>query len=173
MTWNESEGVWEFDMPESNVELQMLYYSLTGVTLAGGSSAGGTATLLKEDYSPLTADDKVKEDERFVLLVDKTEGYDFGVTMSTGEKAAMTEFTADEYKDYIDYAKEQGIAVSPNTVMKWVTMPHVDTDVLTMTMDMQKQKTFTMLYQPTDAATDVWVRFGVTQNGEESFTYSR
>ena len=173
MTWNESEGVWEFDMPESNVELQMLYYSLTGVTLAGGSSAGGTATLLKEDYSPLTADDKVKEDERFVLLVDKTEGYDFGVTLSTDEKAAMTEFTADEYKDYIDYAKEQGIAVSPNTVMKWVTMPHVDTDVLTMTMDMQKQKTFTMLYQPTDAATDVWVRFGVTQNGEESFTYSR
>ena len=173
MTWNESEGVWEFDMPESNVELQMLYYSLTGVTLAGGSSAGGTATLLKEDYSPLTADDKVKEDERFVLLVDKTDGYDFGVTMSTGEKAAMTEFTADEYKDYINYAKEQGIAVSPNTVMKWVTMPHVDTDVLTMTMDMQKQKTFTMLYQPTDAATDVWVRFGVTQNGEESFTYSR
>ena len=173
MTWNESEGVWEFDMPEGNVELQMLYYSLTGVTLAGGSSAGGTATLLKEDYSPLTADDKVKEDERFVLLVDKTEGYDFGVTLSTGGKAAMTEFTADEYKDYIDYAKEQGIAVSPNTVMKWVTMPHVDTDVLTMTMDMQKQKTFTMLYQPTDAATDVWVRFGVTQNGEESFTYSR
>ena len=147
MTWNESEGVWEFDMPESNVELEMLYYSLTGVTLAGGSSAGGTATLLKEDYSPLTDDDKVKEDERFVLLVDKT--------------------------DYIDYAKEQGIAVSPNMVMKWVTMPHVDTDVLTMTMDMQKQKTFTMLYQPTDAATDVWVRFGVTQNGEESFTYSR
>ncbi len=173
MTWNESEGVWEFDMPQSNVELQVLYYSLTGVTLAGGSSAGGTATLLKEDYSPLTADDKVKEDERFVLLVDKTEGYDFGVTLSTGEKAAMTGFTADEYKDYIDYAKEQGIAVSPNTVMKWVTMPHVDTDVLTMTMDMQKQKTFTMLYQPTDAATDVWVRFGVTQNGEESFTYSR
>ena len=173
MTWNESEGVWEFDMPEGNVELEMLYYSLTGVTLAGGSSAGGTATLLKEDYSPLTADDKVKEDERFVLLVDKTEGYDFGVTLSTGEKAAMTEFTADEYKDYIDYAKEQGIAVSPNTVMKWVTMPHVDTDVLTMTMDMQKQKTFTMLYQPTDAATDVWVRFGVTKNGEESFTYSR
>ena len=173
MTWNESEGVWEFDMPESNVELEMLYYSLTGVTLAGGSSAGGTATLLKEDYSPLTADDKVKEDERFVLLVDKTEGYDFGVTLSTGEKAAMTEFTADEYKDYIDYAKEQGIAVSPNTVMKWVTMPHVDTDVLTMTMDMQKQKTFTMLYQPTNAATDVWVRFGVTKNGEESFTYSR
>ena len=173
VTWNESEGVWEFDMPEGNVELEMLYYSLTGVTLAGGSSAGGTATLLKEDYSPLTADDKVKEDERFVLLVDKTEGYDFGVTLSTGEKAAMTEFTADEYKDYIDYAKEQGIAVSPNTVMKWVTMPHVDTDVLTMTMDMQKQKTFTMLYQPTDAATDVWVRFGVTKNGEESFTYSR
>ena len=173
MTWNESEGVWEFDMPKGNVELKMLYYSLTGVTLAGGSSAGGTATLLKEDYSPLTADDKVKEDERFVLLVDKTEGYDFGVTLSTGEKAAMTEFTADEYKDYIDYAKEQGIAVSPNTVMKWVTMPHVDTDVLTMTMDMQKQKTFTMLYQPTDAATDVWVRFGVTKDGEESFTYSR
>ena len=173
VTWNESEGVWEFDMPESNVELQMLYYSLTGVTLAGGSSAGGTATLLKEDYSPLTADDKVKEDERFVLLVDKTEGYDFGVTLSTGEKAAMTEFTADEYKDYTDYAKEQGIAVSPNTVMKWVTMPHVDTDVLTMTMDMQKQKTFTMLYQPNDAATDVWVRFGVMKDNEESFTYSR
>ena len=173
MTWNESEGVWEFDMPESNVELQVLYYSLTGVTLADGSSAGGTATLLKEDYSPLTADDKVKEGERFVLLVDKTEGYDFGVTLSTGEKAAMTEFTADEYKGYIDYAKEQGIAVSPNMVMKWVTMPHVDTDVLTMTMDMQKQKTFTMLYQPTDAATDVWVRFGVTKDGEESFTYSR
>ena len=173
MTWNESEGVWEFDMPEGNVELEMLYYSLTGVTLAGGSSAGGTATLLKKDYSPLTADDKVKEDERFVLLVDKTEGYDFGVTLSTGEKAAMTEFTADEYNDYIDYAKEQGIAVSPNMVMKWVTMPHVDTDVLTMTMDMQKQKTFTMLYQPTDAATDVWVRFGVTKDGEESFTYSR
>ena len=173
MTWNESEGVWEFDMPESNVELQVLYYSLTGVTLADGSSAGGTATLLKEDYSPLTADDKVKEGERFVLLVDKTEGYDFGVTLSTDEKAAMTEFTADEYKGYIDYAKEQGIAVSPNMVMKWVTMPHVDTDVLTMTMDMQKQKTFTMLYQPTDAATDVWVRFGVTKDGEESFTYSR
>ena len=173
MTWNESEGVWEFDMPESNVELQVLYYSLTGVTLAGGSSAGGTATLLKEDYSPLTADDKVKEGERFVLLVDKTEGYDFGVTLSTGEKAAMTEFTADEYKDYIDYAKEQGIAVSPNMVMKWVTMPHVDTDVLTMTMNMQKQKTFTMLYQPTDAATDVWVRFDMTKDGEESFTYSR
>ena len=173
MTWNESEGVWEFDMPEGNVELEMLYYSLTGVTLAGGSSAGGTATLLKEDYSPLTADDKVKEGERFVLLVDKTEGYDFGVTLSTGEKAAMTEFTADEYKGYIDYAKEQGIAVSPNTVMKWVTMPHVDTDVLTMTMNMQKQKTFTMLYQPTYAATDVWVRFGVMKDNEESFTYSR
>ena len=43
MTWNESEGVWEFDMPESNVELQVLYYSLTGVTLAGGSSAGAAA----------------------------------------------------------------------------------------------------------------------------------
>ena len=173
MTWNESEGVWEFDMPEGNVELEMLYYSLTGVTLADGSSAGGTATLLKEDYSPLTADDKVKEGERFVLLVDKTEGYDFGVTLSTDEKAAMTEFTADEYKNYIDYAKEQGIAVSPNMVMKWVTMPHVDTDVLTMTMVMQKQKTFTMLYQPTDAATDVWVRFGVMKDNEESFTYSR
>lgn len=100
-----ADNTWSLTMPDGNVELEVTYYSEAAVTL-NVTGGGGTAKLLGATFEPLKATDKVEVEDRFVLLVDRAEGYDFGVTQSTGGDPVVEEFTAEEYEDYLDYAQD-------------------------------------------------------------------
>ena len=173
LTWNETEQVWEFDMPEGNVEIEPLYYSTTGVDLAV-SASGGKAQLMDGEYQPL-GDAQVKEDDKFVLMVERDDDYDFRTSFSTGDdtKDFMTEFTEDEYAAFVAYAQENGISLSPTAVMMWVTMPHVETGNLTLDVAFEKEKTYTVLYKRSGSeAGVVGCKMARTVNGQEEVSYS-
>ena len=151
---------WTFVMPVGNVEIEVDYFTLASVTLSVGAAAGGTASLLDASFKELAPTDKMTEGEKFVLYVDLADDYDFKVSLSAGQ-LATTAFSQEDYERYVAYAKENNIAVSLNTMMAWVTMPRVETGNLTVTVNFQKQKTFTVLYQPTATPTEVWCRIGL------------
>ena len=100
------------------------------------------------------------EDEKFALSIVKDDGYDFDVTVSAGGNSCLAEFSADDYQNYINYAKANNIMPSPNTVLAWVTMPDTDGGNLTVTVTFQQPKTYTVLYQPTTGSNEVWCRIG-------------
>ncbi len=159
---------WTLTMPENNVELEVEYYteSKAAVKLAA-SDDGGTATLTDATFKPLTQEDKVTSGDRFVLNVNREDGYDFNVSLSTGN-LNISEFSEEEYQSYLDYAKANNIAVPLNTVLAWVTMPYVASGDLTVTVDFQKLKNSTVLYKPTTAAEEVWCRFGLSNGTREA-----
>ena len=163
-----SANQWTLTMPENNVELEVEYYteSKAAVTLAA-SDDGGTATLTDATFKPLTQEDKVTSGDRFVLNVNREDGYDFNVSLSTGN-LNISEFSEEEYQSYLDYAKANNIAVPLNTVLAWVTMPYVASGDLTVTVDFQKLKNSTVLYKPTTAAEEVWCRFGLSNGTREA-----
>jgi hypothetical protein len=64
------------EMPEGNVVVDVEYYSRTGVTLSvTGETQGGSARLLKKlddgSFADMTDEDKVREDNKFILMVNK------------------------------------------------------------------------------------------------------
>ena len=81
LTWNETEQVWEFDMPEGNVEIEPLYYSTTGVDLAV-SASGGKAQLMDGEYQPL-GDAQVKE-----RTISSCSWLSATMTMTSGRRSA-------------------------------------------------------------------------------------
>ena len=159
LTPDATRKVWTLDaMPAGNVELQVEYYSLAGVKLTS-QGTGGTAALLNTAFGPLTETEKIEEGEKFALMLTRAEGYDFSLTMS--QEAEMAEFSAEDYENYVAYAKANGQSVDLNTVLTWVTMPDTKDQDLTMTVQFREPKTFTLLYQPTESATEVWCRLGI------------
>ena len=160
-----------FTMPADNVTVSANFREKknTGVTL-NTTGTGGTASLMKSDYSELKSTDQVKEGEKFILCVNRDEDSDFNITNSD---VSMTEFTKDEYENFIAYAKQNNISVLPDTVLAWVTMPYVAEDDLNLNVNFAKRHTFTVLYQPSGNPENVWCKFAVnsgvdgTQTGSE------
>ena len=172
-TWDATTKTGTFTMPESDVIVKVEYKSEATVSM-NVDGKGGTAELMDATFQPLK-DAKVKEGERFVLYLDRQDGYDFTTTFSKGgdTKEYMQEFSNEEYANYINYAKEnakeKGIKVPLNGALMWVTMPDTDDEALTMTTTFAPLKTYTVLYKTTGSPTDVWVRLGITENNAQVF----
>ena len=161
---------WTFTMPESDVIVKVEYKSEATVSM-NVTGTGGTAKLMDATYQPLATDAKVKEGERFVLYLDRQDGYDFTTTFSkdVDTKEYMQEFSNEEYANYINYAKENGIQVPLNGALMWVTMPDTDDEALTMATTFAPLQTYTVLYKTTDSPEEVWVRLGITENNAQVF----
>ena len=119
---------------------------------------GGTASLLKSSFAPLTSDDQIAVDDKFVLCVDADDDHGFAVDLSSGNNNSVIEFTESEYASYLAYAKENNIPVSENTALAWITMPYVENEHLTVTVDFAKQSSFTVLYQTSETSDEVWCK---------------
>ena len=149
LTWDPVTKTARLDeMPEGNVVVNVEYYSRTGVTLnVTGETQGGSARLLKKlddgTFANMTAQDQVREEREFILMVDKEDGYDFKVPDMT-----IKEFTKDEYVEYYNWAKDNDINVPLTSALLWVTMPHVDSGNLNLEVNFQQMLTYTLLYQP-------------------------
>ena len=145
--------------------VKILSQASAQLTLTGSTGSGCTASLLKYadgTFAPLAPADKINEDDSIALYVNRADGYDFGVTLSTGNLATnVREFSEKDYQKYADYAKAQGIAVPLNAVLAWVKMPYIETGDLTVTVNFKQPKTYTVLYRPTATASEVWCRIGM------------
>ena len=161
----------KFIMPTEAVTVSATFVGKdTTATLAVTGNEGTTCTaeLLHDDFSAVTGEKPLtkKAGEKFILLVNRDDGYDFVVTFSSGGTVSMTEFTKEEYEAYVAYAKDNNITLSSNMVLAWVTMPGVADDSVTLTVDFSKLQTFTVLYQPIDSGTTaVWCKFAKTEGG--------
>ena len=162
-----SEGVYKFTMPTEAVTVTATFVGkdMTATLTVNGS--GGTAALLDDSYNEVKSLTK-KAGEKFILLVDKDDGYDYNVKFGS-EAASLTEFTKEQYEAYLTHAKANSISVPMNMALMWVTMPGVSEDSVNATVTFSKLKTFTVLYQPTDNPTEVWCRIGITSNNQEHF----
>ena len=157
-----------FTMPADNVTVSAEFREKknTGVTL-NTTGTGGTASLMKNDYSELKSTDQVTEGDTFILCVNKEDGYSYRTSSDAGA-VSMTEFTENEYQAYIAYANENGISIPINTVLYHVTMPYVASGDLNVNVEFAKAQTFTILYQPSTQPTpDVWCKFSKTENSQE------
>ena len=177
LTWDpEAKTATLDEMPIGNVKVNVEYMSVAGVALADGQYPEGcTAALMDTTFVAWSAENQLMEGQRFVLLAEKAEGYDFKTTFSKGGEAKdfMKEFTKEEYQNYIDYAKAQGIAVPDNAVLKWVTMPDTDDDDLTLTVSFVEQQVYTVLYKVSGSTDEVWCRFGQMVSGTETFAHAQ
>ena len=157
-----------FTMPAEAVTVSATFAGKeTTATLAVTGNEGTTCTakLLNSAYEEIESVTK-KGGEPFILLVNRDEGYDFTVTYGTANSpVTLTEFTEDEYKAYVDYAKDNNLAVSSSMVLAWAMMPGVEGGNVTLTANFAKLKTFTVLYQPTDNPDNVWCKFAKTEGG--------
>jgi len=168
--WDATTKTGTFKMPESDVIVKVEYKSEATVSM-NVTGTGGTAKLMDATFQPLATDAKVKEGERFVLYLNRQDGYDFTTTFSKGgdTKEYMQEFSEEEYKNYINYAKKEGIPVPLNGALMWVTMPDTDDEALTMTTTFKALQTYTVLYKTTGSPTEVWARLGITENDAKVF----
>ena len=175
LTWDPQAKTATLDeMPIGNVKVNVEYMSVAGVALADGQYPEGcTAALMDTTFVAWSAENQLMEDQRFVLMAEKAEGYDLKTTFSKGGEAKdfMKEFTKEEYENYIEYAKAQGIAIPDNAVLKWVTMPDTDDEDLTLTVNFVEQQVYTVLYK--GAADELWCRFGMMLSGAETFAHAQ
>ena len=164
----ESDTVYKFTMPKGAVTVSATFAGHdTTATLSVIGNTGTTcaAKLLDANYKEIDSVTK-KGGEPFILMVNRDEGYDFNVTYGTDSPVTLTEFTEDEYKAYVAYAKDNNISLSSNMVLAWVTMPGVADNSVTLTVEFSKLQTFTVLYRPSDSGTTaVWCKFAKTEGG--------
>ena len=166
------------EMPEGNVLVDVEYYSRAGVTLADGQyPAGCTAALMDTTFGAWTTENKLMEGQRFVLMIERPGGWDYTTSFDKGgaSKDFMKEFTKDEYKAYIAYAKAQGLTVPDNAVLKWVTMPDTDDEDLTLGVSFVKQQTYTVMLvdEGYNMTFEKFCRFAVMQGEEETYGYAQ
>ena len=174
LTWDATTRTATLDeMPEGNVVVDVEYYSRAGVTLnVTGQTQGGTAKLLKKlddgSFANMTDEDQVREDNMFILMVDREDGYDFKVP-----DMKIKEFTEDEYVEYYNWAKENNINVPLNSALLWVTMPYVESGNLNLEVNFQQLMTFTILYQPATGQNPqvVACKMERSVNGVDKVTY--
>ena len=138
------------------------------LTVNGNTGTSCTAMLLDAaTYQPLTSG--VKAGEKFILSIVKEDGYDFNFNVNG---ASTTEFTAEEYQAYYNYAKDNDIYVSLNTSLFWVTMPHVESGNLDLAVNFQQLKTFTILYQPATDCAMVTCKIERSVNNTDEVSYT-
>ena len=166
-----SEGVYKFTMPTEAVTVSATFAgkdTTATLNVTGNEGTTCTAKLLHDDFTDVTNDKPLTKmgGEQFILMVNRDEGYDFTVTYGTANSpVTLTEFTEDEYKAYVDYAKDNNLAVSSSMILAWAMMPGVEGNSVTLTANFAKLKTFTILYQPTDNPDNVWCKFAYTEAG--------
>ena len=174
-----SEGVYKFTMPTEDVTVTATFVgkdTTATLSVTGNTGTTCTASLLHDDYTAVTDEKPLikKAGEKFILLVNRDDEYDFNVKYGENSDVSMTEFSKDEYEAYIAYVTEHNknaspedyISISANTVLAWVTMPGAEDDSVTLTVNFSKLQTFTILYQPTDTGTTaVWCKFAKTEGG--------
>ena len=157
----------KFTMPTSDVTVSATFAghdTTATLDVTGNEGTTCTAKLLNSSYEEIKSVTK-KGGEPFILLVNSDEGYDFNVTYGMDSPVTLTEFTEDEYKAYVAYAKDNNITLSSNMVLAWVTMPGVADNSVTLTVGFSKLQTFTILYQPTGNPDNVWCKFAYAEAG--------
>lgn len=169
--WNAGTNTATIDeMPEGDVTVYVKYNTLAGVKVAVTGN-GGTASLMDKTFKPLTETDKIAEGDRFVLNLLADDGYGFNVGL---KDLILQEFSTEDYQSYFTYARENNIEVPANTMLMWVTMPDTNDKDLIVPVTFQKQKTYTVLYQPSgDSPVNVWCRMGLRENNQDHFSYAR
>ena len=169
--WNAETNTATIDeMPEGDVTVYVKYNTLAGVKVAVTGN-GGTASLMDKTFKPLTETDKIAEGDRFVLNLLADDGYGFNVGL---KDLILQEFSTEDYQSYFTYARENNIEVPANTMLMWVTMPDTNDKDLIVPVTFQKQKTYTVLYQPSgDSPINVWCRMGLRENNQDYFSYAR
>lgn len=139
------------------------------LALAGNDQTACTASLLGADFAEITDPLSLKADERFILRVSYDEGCDYSIALNEIETANLkdyiTIFTAEEYKDYINYIQKDDLTVPSNTDLFWIKMPYVAEEKLTVKVTFAAEQSFTVLYQTTEQPEEMWCRFTATDNG--------
>ncbi len=159
-----------FTMPAEAVTVSATFAGCSvsaSLDVTGNDGTNCKAVILDENYNEINSVTK-KAGEKFILLVNREDEYDFNVT-----GADTTEFTNEDYQAYYEYATNHNIYVSSDAVMLWVTMPATSGDNATVTATFQKQQTYTILYQPQAGKTpDVVVcKIERTVNNAEEVSY--
>ena len=166
-----NEGVYSFIMPTEAVTVSATFVGKdTTLTLSteGNSGTTCTAKLLDSSYNEISSVTK-KTGEEFILSIDKDEAHSYKVSFSPNATASMKEFSVEDYKAYINSTKSESL----NTSLYWVTMPGVNADSVNMMVTFAEAKTFTILYQPTTSADEVWVKFGYTENNQDKLVTAK
>ena len=122
------------------------------VTRNDSAPASCTAALLKADYAPAASNFTRQAEDKFVLSITCEDGYDF--TLGCSPDAQMSSFSTDDEAAI----KKEGVAVSPQTHLFWVTTPVVEDGGLNLTVTFAKEKTYTILYQPPASQSAVWCK---------------
>ena len=165
-----------FIMPDESVTVSATFVPRSipvGLAVTRSDNAPGTCTakLLNENFTEVSGQLTKKANESFIMSVSADDGYDYTVTFdpSNEVKNYITEFTADEYNEYIAYARSQDIPVSAQTELFRVTMPAVNQGQLNIVVTFAKTKTFTILYQPASGSPgEVWCKFTNTENASDT-----
>lgn len=157
-----------FIMPEYNVTVSAAFEGKPTTATLNVTGNGGTtcsAKLLDSSYNEISSVNK-KAGEQFILLVNRDDGYDFNVTYGTDSPVTLTEFTENEYEAYVDYAKENNLAVSSGMILAWATMPGVAGDSVSLKVAFSELQPFTILYKTSNEnTTEVWCKFAYTEAG--------
>ena len=166
-----SNGVYKFTMPTETVTVTATFIGKPVTVTLNATGDGGTASLLHDDYTAVTTEKPLtkKTGEEFILCIDKDEAHSYKVSFSPNATASMKEFSVEDYKAYINSTKSESL----NTSLYWVTMPGVNADSVNMTVTFAEATTFTILYQPTTSADEVWVKFGYTENNEDKLVTAK
>lgn len=167
----ESDTSYKFNMPPDAVSVSATFVGKTVTASLGVEGNEGTtcaAAMLDSTYKEVSSVTK-KTGEEFILCINKDERYSYRVSFTPNATASMREFSTDDYKAYINSTKSESL----NTYLYWVTMPGVDSGSVNMTVTFAEAKTFTILYQPTTSADEVWVKFGYTENGQDKLVTAK
>ena len=170
-----SNGVYTFIMPQKPVTVTATFVGKPVTVTLNPTGDGGTASLLHDDYTAVTNEEPLtkKAGEKFILLVNRDDGYEFNVQDGANNAVSMAEFTKQEYEAYVAYAKANNINVPTNAVLVWVTTPGVAENSVSLTVNFSKLNTFTILYQPSDSSTTaVWCKFAVNSGVDGNNTDS-
>ena len=140
------------------------------LTITGNTGTSCTANLLADTNTYESIEEsRAKVGEKFILSTVNEDGYDFKVT-----NASMEEFTDAEYQAYFNYAKANNIPVSLRTSLLWVSMPYAESGNVNLTVEFQKQKSYTILYQPASGTNPKTVACKIerTVNNETQISYT-
>lgn len=165
----------KFTMPAEAVTVSATFVGKdTSLTLSTAGNSGSTCTaklleLENGEYKTVTGSLTKKAGEEFILSIDKDEAHSYKVSFDPSSAVSMRGFSVKEYKAYINSTKSESL----NTSLYWVTMPGVNADSVNMTVTFATAKTFTILYQPTTSADEVWVKFGYTENDQDKLVTAK
>ncbi|MBQ7597629.1 MAG: InlB B-repeat-containing protein [Clostridia bacterium] len=158
----------KFTMPASDVTVAASFQKRTvpvQLSVTGADGEDCTAVLLNESLEAVDESFAQQIGDRFVLRVTSDDNYDFGIAFSTGDNASAS-IRGFEAEDYDSYFAING-PISQQTKLFWVTMPGVDAENLTISVDFAKAQTYTILYQPPtgQTPTEVWCKVSMTVKG--------